>query len=281
MIRRLLRWGLALLLLCGSAWAQDTLPVPALTARVIDQTQTLDTAQRTALEDKLAAFEAQSGPQIVVLMVPTTAPEDIAAYANRVADAWKIGRAQVGDGLLIVVAKDDHRVRIEVARALEGAVPDLAARQIIDQAMVPAFRQGDYAGGLDQAVERVMARLRGEDLPAPDPAQAASPSTGSDLSWGWLVAAAVVVSVLRAVLGPGLASLVAGGAGLAGGWFFQSLMVGVFAGVALAVLTLIGVGNVLQAVLSGSGGGGGGSSGGGFSSGGGGSFGGGGASGSW
>ena len=162
-MRALLRWlVLAAGLLAGAAWAQAPLPVPALTARVIDQTATLSPAQQQALESKLAAFEAQSGPQIVILIVRSTAPEDIAAYAFRVADQWKIGRRGVGDGLLVLVAKDDRVARIEVARALEGAVPDLAARQVIDRAMVPAFRQGDYAGGLNQAVDQLIGRISGE-----------------------------------------------------------------------------------------------------------------------
>ena len=103
----------------------------------------------------------------MLLLVPATAPEDIAAYAQRVADTWKIGRRDVGDGVLVVVAKDERRVRIEVAKALEGAIPDLAARQIIDNAIRPAFRANDYAGGLDAAVDQLIARIQGEALPAP------------------------------------------------------------------------------------------------------------------
>ena len=100
-------------------------------------------------------------------MVPTTQPEDIAAYAQRVGDTWKIGRREVGDGLLIVVAKNDRRINIETAKALEGAMPDLAARQIIDNAIRPAFRADDYAGGLNAAVDQLIARIKGEALPAP------------------------------------------------------------------------------------------------------------------
>ena len=121
--------------------AQDVLPVPPLTARVVDQTGTLDAIQRKGLEDKLLAFEQTKGTQIAMLMVPTTQPEDIASYANRVANAWKIGRKDVGDGVLLVVAKDDRKVRIEVAKTLEGAIPDLAAKQIIDDAITPDFPQ--------------------------------------------------------------------------------------------------------------------------------------------
>ncbi|MBN8489521.1 MAG: TPM domain-containing protein [Burkholderiales bacterium] len=126
---RLLRWlALLTVLLAGPSWAQALQQVPTLTARVIDQTATLSDAQRQALEAKLAAFEAQSGPQIVILLVRSTAPEDIAAYAFRVADQWKIGRRSVGDGLLVLVAKDDRVARIEVARALEGSTPTPACR---------------------------------------------------------------------------------------------------------------------------------------------------------
>ncbi|MDE1949885.1 MAG: TPM domain-containing protein, partial [Burkholderiales bacterium] len=161
-MRRVVALLLALLLAAAAAWAQDVQPVPALSARVIDATGTLAPAQRQALEDKLAAFEKQAGSQFVILVVATTAPEDIVAYAQRVADQWKIGRREVGDGLLIVVAKNDRAVRIEVAKKLEGAVPDLAASRIIEGVVVPAFRQGDFAGGLNAAVDQIEARIRGE-----------------------------------------------------------------------------------------------------------------------
>ncbi|MEB0060096.1 TPM domain-containing protein, partial [Variovorax sp. LG9.2] len=134
-------------LMAGAAMAQGVLPVPALDARVIDQTGTLDAAARQSLDAKLAAFEQKKGSQIVVLMVPTTQPEDIASYANRVAATWKIGRKEVGDGVLVIVAKDDRKMRIEVARTLEGAVPDLTAARIIDEQMKPRFRENDFAGG--------------------------------------------------------------------------------------------------------------------------------------
>jgi len=149
-VARLLLLGLVTLTLlswAGSARAQDLQPVPPLSARVIDQTATLAAPDRAALDAKLAAFEAEAGPQIVVLLVARTAPEDIAAYANRVGNDWKIGRRDVGDGVLLIVAKDDRKVRIEVAKTLEGAIPDLAAKQIIDDAITPAFRRGDFAGG--------------------------------------------------------------------------------------------------------------------------------------
>jgi len=147
--------------------AQQILPVPELTARVVDQTGTLTDAQRSAIEVRLADFEKQHGSQIAVLLVKTTAPEDIAAYANRVASTWKLGRPGVGDGVVVVLAMQDRTVRIEVARALEGAITDAAAKRIIDEHMVPAFRAGDYNGGIVRAVNDLTGLIRGEALPTP------------------------------------------------------------------------------------------------------------------
>jgi uncharacterized protein len=291
-----LLWRLALLLALslGSAWAQaqDVLPVPPLSGRVIDQTGTLGAAQVDGLTRKLAAFEAESGPQIVVLLVPTTAPEDIAAYAQRVGDAWKIGRRDVGDGLLIVVAKNDRRVNIQTAKALEGAVPDLAARQIIDGAIRPAFRANDYAGGLDAAIDQLIARIRGEHLPVPARKGAAKglglhlPPT--DLLIFAFVALPVLAGIARRIFGRGLGSLASGGVTGAIAWLVTgSLILGVVGAVIGLVIGLFaGASSLLR--QSGRGGGfggggwsGGGGGGGGFSSGGGGDFGGGGSSGSW
>ncbi len=278
------------LLLGTAAWAQDVLPVPPLSGRVIDQTATLSAEQRAAIDGKLAAFESQAGPQIVVLLVRATAPEDIASYAQRVADQWKIGRRNVGDGLLLVVAKNDRTVRIEVAKALEGAVPDLAARQVIDRAIVPAFRTGDYAGGLNVGLDQLMARIRGENLPLPAP-RAVSPSAGPGLEqWGifLFVGVALIGTLLTRLFGRGLGSLLTAGAAGGLAWMFTaSLLLALGAGIAAVLLVgVFGVGTVLRGLLmvSGRGGGGwggGGSGGGGFSSGGGGDFGGGGASGRW
>jgi uncharacterized protein len=276
----------------AAGWAQDVLPVPPLSGRVIDQTATLKPEQAAALDAKLAAFEAQAGPQIVLLMVASTAPEDIAAYAQRVADTWKIGRRAVGDGVLVVVAKDERAVRIEVAKALEGAIPDLAARQVIDRSLLPAFRAGDYAGGLNAAVDQLMARIRGEGLPAPAP-RAAPGGAGQGMGLeqlGLMVFVGVMVlgGLLSAVLGRGPGSvLTAVAAGGAAWWLGAGLLLALLAAVAAVVVVgVVGVGNVLRLLLmarggGGYGGGGGGGGGGGFSSGGGGDFGGGGASGRW
>jgi uncharacterized protein len=281
--------------------AQDVLPVPALSARVIDQTGTLDAAALGALEAKLAAFEGQAGPQIVVLLVPTTAPEDIASYVQRLGDAWKIGRREVGDGLLVVVAKNDRKVWIAPAKALEGAVPDLAARQIVQNQITPAFKRNDFAGGLDAGIDALMARIRGEALPAPKAQPARGKSPGLDweaLAMFFFVGVPVIGGVLTAVMGRKLGSVVtAAGTGTVAGWLGGSLLMGGIAGVvALVMVGLLGIGAAgrrggrgsllgVPPVIFGGGGrggwGGGGGGGGGFSSGGGGNFGGGGAGGSW
>ena len=214
-------------LLSPSAHTQDVLPVPALSARVIDQTATLSSAQQSALETKLAAFEQEAGSQLVILLVPTVAPEDIASYAQRIGDAWKIGRRDVGDGLLIVVAKNDRKVRIEVAKTLEGAVPDLAARQIIQNAITPAFKAGDYAGGLNQAVDQLSARIRGEALPAPKSSNKNSSAQDGlsfeELGALFFIGVPVLGGILIGIFGRKLGSLLTGGAAGAIGWVIASL----------------------------------------------------------
>ena len=289
------------------AQAQGVLPVPALTARVIDQTGTLGASATQALEAKLAAFEQRKGTQIVVLMVPSTAPEDIAAYANRVANAWKIGRREVGDGVLLIVAKDDRRMRIEVAKTLEGAVPDIAAARIIDQQMKPAFRAGDFAGGIGAALDHLIARIDGEPLPE---VQAGGDGGGAqpgfdleDLAIFLFFAVFIGGPLLRGLFGNKLGVLATGGlTGLAAWSITASVLIGIAAGVvALAFALFSGLRLPASATPhrqgkskgggGGWGGGGGGWSsgssssssdwGGGFSSGGGGDFGGGGASGDW
>lgn len=295
----------ALLFGAAPALAQAPQPVPPLDARVIDRSATLTDGQRAALEAKLADFEQQAGPQIVVLLVPTTAPEDIVGYAQRVGEAWKIGRREVGDGLLLVIAKDDRAVRIAPAKALEGAVPDLAARQIIDRQMLPAFRSGDFAGGLNAGIDALMARIRGEHLPAPAPRGAGTrgPAGGFDLGGlGLLFFAGVPIvgGMLSGLLGRRFgAALTAGGAGALAWWLGAGLAVAAVAAViALVMVGVLGVGGgarghrrgglrgMAPPIVWGGGGGGWGGGGfsgggGGFSSGGGGDFGGGGASGRW
>lgn len=280
------------------AAAQALQPLPVLSARVIDQTDTLDAPARAAMEERLAAFEKSHGAQVVVLIVATTAPEDISDYTQRLGDAWKIGRRDVGDGLLFVVAKDDRRMRIAPAKALEGAIPDLLARRILDQAVAPAFRQGDYAGGIRAGLEQILARIAGEALPSP-----AAPGAGDDAEMPWqdllifaVFALPIVSGVLRGLLGSRWGALVTGAAAAGMAWHLTAIL---WIALAAGVIGLF-VALLMQALPvsnhtprsrsghwgghhSGWGGGRGGSNwgGGGFGSGGGGNFGGGGASGGW
>lgn len=309
MAAALIRRALAAIFIAALAWAglpalaQGPLPIPTLTARVIDQTGTLDAAQRSGLETKLAAFEQRKGSQIVVLMVPTTAPEDIASYAQRVGDAWKIGRKGVGDGLLVIVAKDDRKMRIATAKTLEGAVPDLAAVRIIDEEMKPRFRNNDFAGGLNAAVDRLIGLVDGEPLPEPSRNnQSGSSNDGFDwenLAIFLFVGVFVGAPIARAILGKTMGSVaMGGGIGVVAFFLTTSTVIAVIAGlIALMVSLFSGLagfgpgrggrgGGGGGGWSSGGGGGGwssggGGGGGGGFGSGGGGNFGGGGASGDW
>jgi uncharacterized protein len=278
-------------------WAQDLQPVPPLAARVLDATGTLDASQRQALEAKLAEIEQAKGSQVVILMVPTTAPEDIASYANRVGNTWKIGRKEVGDGVLVVVALGDRKVRIEVAKTLEGAIPDLAARQIIERAITPRFKLADFAGGLNAAVDQIGARIKGEPLP-PVPEPAATGQNGGegfqlfDLAIFLFIAVPLIGAVTRGIFGRKLGALLTGGGvGALALWITSSLLLAALAALAALLFSLF---SSFKAASSGrgwgTGGGGGWSSGhgswgsgggGGFGSGGGGDFGGGGASGDW
>lgn len=299
-LRVLAAWALACLaLLAPAAQAQNLVPVPPLSGRVVDQTNTLSAAQAQAITTKLAAIENKRGSQVVVLIVPTTAPEDIESFTQRVGDAWKLGRRDVGDGLLIVLAKNDRAVRIAPAKALEGAVPDVAAGRIISQQMLPAFRNGDFAGGLNAAIDKIEQRIAGEGLaePAPrDERRAASRGAAGfdwqDLAIFLFVGVPIVGAVLSGIFGRKLGALLTGGAvGGIGWWLTTSLLVA--GGAAVIALFLVGVmgigagrvgrGGRSGPVIWGGGGGGfgGGGGGGGFSSGGGGDFGGGGASGNW
>jgi len=220
------RWLVTLwLALCGlGVSAQDLQPVPALTERVIDQTATLSAAERQTLEDKLAAYEQQHGSQVVVVIVHTTAPEDIADYAQRLGDAWKIGRKTVGDGVLLLVAKDDRRLRIATMKAVEGAIPDLAAKRIIDQAITPRFRQGDFVGGLNAGVDQILALLSHENLPA-NIAPAPAATNGADLTdvLAFLGFGALVFNALaRRILGNKVGLVVAPFAAASLAWWLTS-----------------------------------------------------------
>jgi uncharacterized protein len=271
-----------------SALAPAQVAVPPV-ARVTDQTGTLTAEQKASLEQMLAAFEKKKGSQIAVLMVPTTEPEAIEQYAIRVGEAWKLGRKGVDDGALLVVAKNDRAMRIEVGYGLEGALNDATAKRIVAEVITPRFREGDFYGGINAGVDRMIRVVDGEPLPAPPPgARTRAPSGGLfELLPMLLIGALVVGGVLRAILGRALGSIATGGAVGFLAWLLAgTLAIGVVAGVAAFLFTLVGsfgrrgIGLPGGFYGGGRGGGFGGMGGGGFGGGGGG-FGGGGASGRW
>jgi uncharacterized protein len=259
--------------------------VPPVKARVTDLTGTLSAQQKSELESRIAAWEAKRGSQLAVLMLPSTKPEEIEQYSIRVAEAWKIGRKGVDDGMLLVVAKDDRRLRIEVGYGLEGAIPDSVARRVIDEKITPKFREGDFHGGIRDGVEQLIRLAEGEKLPAPRAAAGGGRSAfdrASDYFMPAIIFIVIVGSLLKAVLGRVTGSLATGAA--------MGLIAWVLVGMGIAAAAAL-IGFLLTFANTGMGRGGGWSSGsGGFSSGGGsssswggggGSFGGGGASGRW
>ncbi|MBK6741686.1 MAG: YgcG family protein [Hydrogenophilales bacterium] len=263
------------------AWAE--VAVPTLQARVTDQTASLDAGQIAALEARLKQFETEKGSQIAVLIVATTLPEAIEQYSIRVAEAWKLGRKGVDDGVLLLVAKDDRAVRIEVGYGLEGAISDIQAKRIIEEEVVPRFRQGDFQGGIDMAVTRLIGLVNGEPLPEPEVVSSTSSLGFLDQYLPMVMLFAFVGGGLfRAIFGRLGGASVAGVVGFLGAWWLVGVlgMALVFALFVFLVTLLGGNGGGGGRGGGGTGGGGWRSGGGGFSGGGGG-FGGGGASGRW
>ena len=266
-----------LLIVSGFAQA-ELVAVPTLSTRVTDLTQTLSQAEKAQLEQKLAAFEQQKGSQIAVLIVPTTQPEDIAQYSIRVVDAWKLGRKGVGDGVLLLIAKDDHKMRIEVGRGLEGAIPDLYAKRIISEDIAPKFKKGDFVGGLNAGIEKLIGLVNGEALPAPS--KAASGGSGIEgLLPLLLIGGLISGMLLRGMFGTFLGSAFNGG--LLGGvvWMLGLALGGaaILSVIAFFITMMLGSRGFGGMPMGGSSGG----SSGGSWGGGGGDFGGGGASGGW
>jgi uncharacterized protein len=289
------RLGAGLVLLFGFALAHAEVAVPPLTARVTDLTGTLSGGAVARIEAKLAAFEAKKGSQIAVLIVPTTAPEEIEQFSIRVEDAWKLGRKGVDDGVYLIVAKNDRRVRIEVAYGLEGALPDAVANRIIAETITPHFKLGDYDGGVEAGINQIISVVNGEPLPQPDKKWERHGGLGNLLPL-LLIVVLVGGGVLRALFGRLFGSVATGG--LAGGivWLLSHVLpIGIGAGVVAFLFAMLaggsrggwtsggGFGGGLGGFggFGGGGGGFGGGGGGGGFSGGGGGGGGGGASGSW
>ena len=269
----------AVCLLASPAWAEQA--VPALSGRVVDLTQTLTASESQALSAKLAALEGEKGSQIAVLLVPTTQPEGIEQYGIRVAETWKLGRKGVDDGILLLIAKQDRALRIEVGYGLEGVVPDAVAKRIIAEIMLPRLRDGDFAGGVNAGVDALINLVRGEPLPQVKRAEEtpAMDELGNALPAAFLFIV-VMGGILRAMLGRLLGAGVAGGFAFLGAWLWLgSLWVALVVALIIFVFTLAG--GVGGGIYRGGGRSGGGGFGGGGFSGGGGGFGGGGASGRW
>jgi uncharacterized protein len=282
--------------ICAAAiLASADVAVPPLTGRVIDLTGTLTGGAVNRVETELAAFESKKGSQIAVLIVPSTQPEDIEQYGIRVAEQWKLGRKEFDDGAILLVAKEDRRVRIEVGHGLEGALSDAISNRIVDETITPHFKLGEYDAGVEEGVKRMISVADGEPLPAPDRKWEHKSLLGNLLPFG-LVLVVVGSAVLRAIFGRLLGSLATGA--LAGGlvWMISHLVaLGVGAGfLAFVFAMLLGAARGWSAGGGGwSGGGWGGGFGGGIGGGsaggrggggfigGGGTFGGGGASGNW
>jgi uncharacterized protein len=287
------RASILALLLCWAFAAFADVAVPPLSGRVVDQTATLSSGDIASLTQSLKDLEARKGSQIAVLIVPTTAPETIEQYSIRVAEAWKIGRKKIDDGALLVVAKDDHRLRIEVGYGLEGALNDATARRIIDEIITPKFRSGDFAGGISAGIDRIIRVIDGEPLPAPEPQQSFGGGQDRfDILFNPLILFGVfaVGGVLRTLLGRLLGSVAIGGVFGVVAWLaVGSLLVSAIAALAAFAFAMFadstvsssGRGGFVRGGGSWSGGGSSSSSDSGGFSGGGGSFGGGGASGSW
>jgi uncharacterized protein len=258
-----------------NAASGDPLPVPPLTSRIVDLTNTLDAQQRAALEARLAALEQAKGAQVAVLLAPTFQPESIEQFGIRLADAWKLGRKGVDDGAILLIAKDDRQLRIEVGYGLEGALNDATAKRIISEIITPHFRQGGYYAGIDAGLAAMQAVIEGEPLPPPATTSTGTRGDGANFL-PLLMGAAIAARILHSLLGLTGSLLAAGVGGLLAFWLFGSWLAGLLAGVILLAFSLARGG--------GYGGGfgtrGGGFGGGGFSGGGGG-FGGGGASGRW
>jgi uncharacterized protein len=202
--------ALAALLIPTAALAQAVVPVPELRERVTDLTGTLEEGQRASLAAKLESLENDTGAQVAVLLVPTARPETVEQFALRVAEAWQLGREDVDDGALLLVALDDREVRIEVGYGLEGALTDATSRRIIDEAILPHFRNGDMYGGLASGVDRITAVVRGEELPPP-PAPETGASRWEEMLPFLFIAVLLGGAILRAIFGRLLGSVATGG----------------------------------------------------------------------
>jgi uncharacterized protein len=224
------------------AHAQELVAVPPLSSPVTDVAGVFTPDQSAALDAKLRAFEQAKGSQVAVLVVPTTQPEEVEQYAMRVAEAWKLGREGVDDGALLLVAVQDRRVRIEVGYGLEGVLPDATANRIIDEVIVPAFRGGDYYGGISAGVDRMLRVIEGEPLPEPERRSPAMNVPGLfELLPFLFVFVLVGGSILRRLFGRVGGALATGGLVGALAWILVGILgLAIGAGILAFIFALLG-----------------------------------------
>ena len=284
-LRSIIALWLALASLSGMA--ADLAAVPPMRGFVVDTAGMLKPSQAQMLEQRLQEFDRSHGSQIAVLIVPTTQPETIEQYSIRVFDAWKVGRKQIDDGVLIVVAAKDRKLRIDVGYGLEGAIPDAIAKRIVMETMSPKFKAGEPYSALVAAIDQIGKLIEGEKLPPPtrSSTQTQAKDEGGqfeNLLVIGLIAASVVGGILSMLLGRFLGGMATGGLVGTIAWFMTTSLI--VTGIASFVVFLF---VLLSGGRGGSSGGGwgsgssGGGDWGGFSGGGGGMAGGGGASGDW
>src|SRR5436190_7163471 len=225
--------------------ADGPVPVPKLTAHVVDLTGTLTADERGRLDSKLADFEARKGSQVVVLLVPSIGTEVIEDFSTRVTDAWQLGRKGVDDGVLFVIAKQERKMRIQTGRGVQGSLTDILAKRIVADVVAPRFRTGDFAGGINEAVDSIMKAIEGESLPLPSSKpqgrKVDTVSSYGDFLWIAFFLVPVVAMILRGLVGRFLgAGLTGGVAGLAAAWIFGSLVFGVVAAIVAFIVGLMG-----------------------------------------
>ena len=264
-----------LIALCLPQFSQAQQAVPVLSARVIDQTGTLSSSQVASLDQVLSTFEKRKGSQLAVLIVPTTAPESIEQFGIRVADQWKLGRKKVDDGTVLIIAKADRTLRIEVGYGLEGALTDATSKRIIDDIIVPRFKQKDFYGGVSAGVQSIIAVIDGETLPSTAKSDQITEDDVYQVAPAVFIAALILGGLMRSILGRMKGALVTGGFIALVAWFvLGAFLIALLAGFLAFIVAMSGIGIGGRGIGGGRGGGGG-------FRGGGGGFGGGGASGRW
>lgn len=240
MIQNWLRISLFIVLIFTAALSGAEVAVPQMKSRVTDLTKTLSANQAARLEQKLAAFETKKGSQVAVLIIPTTQPETIEQYTIRVVEDWKLGRKAIDDGVLLLVAKNDKTLRIEVGYGLEGVLTDALSKRIIDENIVPKFRQGDFAGGINDGIDKILSVIAGEPLPPPRAVKDSGTPHHSnallDNVIPILIGLIVIGRIAQAQLGRLAGATITS---LAGGFFIWFIFSSLFAAIFIALISFL------------------------------------------